>query len=153
MFQFFDQSAQFLIGDRLDRVALGRDPPLATTFAEERQSATCPPSLYLGSRIKPKSLKGWTFGVQRHVKPVASMLELFVTLARDGRWAPSEPPLTVGVLTPQRPVFVPADSTVSAALNGVLKNNFWAGSHVLEWSSQSKDSLLPLGGPKWLPFT
>jgi hypothetical protein len=53
--------------------------------AEERlQTASAEPQ-YLGPRIKLKSLKDWTFGIQRYVKPIAEMLPLF-----DGLGAASE---------------------------------------------------------------
>src|ERR1700730_7211566 len=43
--------------------------------AEERTHQEAITPEYLGNRITLKSLKGWTFGIQRSVTPVASLLQ------------------------------------------------------------------------------
>ncbi len=40
-------------------------------------------------------------------------------------------------------LFAPPDGTVHVPLNGVLKNNFWAGSHVFRLTDREKAPFAP----------
>jgi hypothetical protein len=51
--------------------------------------------------------------------------------------------LTAGANRQADPLFVPPDWADPIPLNKVLKNNFWAGSHVLEWADSEKGLFKP----------
>jgi len=112
--------------------------------AEEREPTATREPIYLGGRIKLRSLKDWTFGVQRTVRPIADVKQAVDDYCATGQWRPSGEQLRVGTLVPMPTQFVPPDSTAVAPWNNVLKNNFWAGSHVIEWVDPQKPALAPL---------
>ena len=95
-------------------------------------------------RLTLPSLKTWRFGLFRYTLRLDDLLGALQALAAGGGWAPTGLALGVGDLEPLERVFVPADGLTSRALNGVLKNNFWGGSHVLELSDTKKTALEPL---------
>jgi hypothetical protein len=64
-------------------------------------------------------------------------------MAETCKWSASGKPLHVGKLHEVPQQFVPPDSTTIVAWNKVLKNNFWNGSHVFEWSDTEKKVLKP----------
>jgi len=109
--------------------------------AEDRQNQTL--KKYLGERINLKSLPGWTFGIQRYTRPIADLPLLLDEMVRTGIWSASGDQLQVGKLREVPQQFIPPDSTTEVAWNKVLKNNFWNGSHVFEWSDVEKPSLNP----------
>ncbi len=113
--------------------------------AEARQNQTPKPTQYLNpNRIKLKSLPGWTFGVARYTRPIADLLPSLSAMVETGEWSASGEVLYVGKLREVPEQFIPPDSTTSVAWNKVLKNNFWNGSHVFEWSDTEKKALKPL---------
>lgn len=59
-------------------------------------------------------------------------------------WRASGNDLKIGALSALPSKVVPADGLNSVPLNRVLKNNFWNGSHVLEWEDPKKELLRPL---------
>ncbi|MEQ3637251.1 MAG: VPA1262 family N-terminal domain-containing protein [Thalassolituus sp.] len=83
---------------------------------------------------KPIELRGtpWKFGVFRYRVPTEKVIQELQKLNSTGEWSLGSKPLKVGDLTPMPPQFVPSDQTEPHPWNGVLKNNFWEGSHVLE---------------------
>jgi len=83
---------------------------------------------------KPIELRGtpWKFGVARNRVSTQQVLQALQNFSVAGEWKPGNSALKVGALTPIPPQFVPADTALPHPWNGVLKNNFWEGSHVLE---------------------
>lgn len=110
-------------------------------IAEERVGAAVDKPVYLGQRIRLKSLKGWAFGIQQCIRPISELEQAFEHFRQTGEWRPSGEQLHVGALTPVPTQFVPPDSTTYAPWNNVLKNNFWSGSHVIEWVDPEKNCI------------
>jgi hypothetical protein len=98
---------------------------------------------FLTGRIRIDGFKDWSFGVMRTLRPVAALDAALATLALTKQWALSGTPLETGNLQPIPPMFAPPDGTVTVPLNKVLKNNFWAGSHVLRLTDQDKVLFMP----------
>lgn len=93
----------------------------------------------------------WKFGIARYRVSTQQVLQALQNLSIAGEWKPGTSALKVGVLTPLPPQFVPADTAVPHPWNGVLKNNFWEGSHVLElFDGQKTDVKFLLDEPKLL---
>lgn len=112
--------------------------------AEERASTPDGAPKFLNpKRIKLKSLRGWTFGIKRSVKALSEIEQAFEHYHATGEWQPTGDQLQVGELAPIPLQFVPPDSTVTAAWNRVLKNNFWNGSYVIECADLKKESVQP----------
>lgn len=96
---------------------------------------------YLSNKpISLKSLEDWKFGAQQYIRTATELGAALQTLV-NGEWKLSGNAMRVGSMTPLPPVFVPPDSSEIIPLNRVLKNNFWNGSHVLEWADNGKESL------------
>ena len=93
----------------------------------------------------------WSFGVVRYRVSTQQVLEALRNLSIAGEWKPGISALKVGALTPIPPQFVPADTALPHPWNGVLKNNFWEGSHVIElFDSLKTDVKFLLDEPKLL---
>lgn len=113
--------------------------------AEERLSTASEEPHYLNpDRIVLRSLEGWTFGIQRYVKPIAELVPAFDVLCESKTWCASGHPLQTADLVSIPTQFVPSDNLGPVPLNRVLKNNFWNGSHVFEWADANKAALQPL---------
>lgn len=110
---------------------------------EDRASAFVMPPQYLGDRITLKSMPGWAFGIKRYARPVQDILSFIENFDGKITWASSSETLLTAALNPVPPQFVPPDSLTSAPWNAVLKNNFWNGSYVLEWSDIAKSGFEP----------
>jgi hypothetical protein len=113
--------------------------------AEDRQGEVIPELSYLTPkpfRLK-KALPDWKFGVIRYVRPIADLTAAVANMADTGQLSTSGKTLFVGKLHEVAPQFVPPDSMASVPWNRVLKNNFWNGSHVFEWSDREKKVLQP----------
>jgi hypothetical protein len=117
---------------------------LSLLVTEEREDADVSASEFLGDRIRVSGLKSWAFGIKRSVWPLSKLDTILERFRSSQEWNVSDAQLQVGSLTPLPTQFVPADSTVSAPLNGILKNNFWAGSYVVELMDIDKSVLKPL---------
>lgn len=113
--------------------------------AEERLPTASEEPHYLNpDRIVIKSLKDWTFGIQRYVRPIADLVPAFDVLCDSKTWRASGQPLQTADLVSLPTQFVPSDNLGPVPLNRVLKNNFWNGSHVFEWADAHKAALQPL---------
>lgn len=98
----------------------------------------------LAGRIgRIEGLKDWSFGVMRTFRPVGSLDQALATLDSTGKWTLSGRPLAVGTMLPEPAVFAPPDGTARVPLNNVLKNNFWAGSHVFRLTDRDKSPFAP----------
>jgi hypothetical protein len=107
--------------------------------AEEHVSnAEFEPKFLNSKRIRLKPLKDWFFGVRRYLLPIAELGPAFVRLCNAKQWQLAGELVQVADLAPIPTQFVPPDSTGSVPLNRVLKNNFWNGSHILEWADAEK---------------
>ncbi|MBI1174892.1 MAG: hypothetical protein GC139_06455 [Sideroxydans sp.] len=126
----------------------GHNPAInvfSIAVAEDRGSeAVQAPALLNSERIKLKSLAGWNFGVMRYTQPITELVPSLEVLSNTGEWKQSGKTLCFGKVVALTPSFVPPDTATPVPLNHVLKNNFWNGSHLLEWSSQEKVALQPL---------
>jgi hypothetical protein len=113
--------------------------------AEERLPTASEEPHYLNpERIVLRSLRDWTFGIKRYVKPIADLMPAFDVLCESKTWGASGHPLQTAELVPIPTQFVRSDDFGLVPLNRVLKNNFWNGSHVFEWADANKAALHPL---------
>jgi hypothetical protein len=129
-------------------IPAGQSAPInvfSILVAEERLPAAAKEPGYLNPQcIKLKSLKDWSFGIKRYVKPITELVPAFDNLCVSKTWWLSGEPLQVGDLVPIPRQFVPPDSTGVVPLNHVLKNNFWNGSHLFEWADSTKTPFQPM---------
>ncbi|AJW97408.1 VPA1262 family N-terminal domain-containing protein [Burkholderia gladioli pv. gladioli] len=110
-------------------------PPInfvSLLVAEPSLPAETPVSPFINK--KPIRLPGtkWRFGISRFWVSPNYLSQALRHLETRGEWKLTSMPLKVGKLSAVPPQFVPADTHVSHPWNGVLKNNFFDGSHVLE---------------------
>jgi len=116
-------------------------PPLnvfSVLVAEDRSEMSATSPQFLGSRIRLKQARDWTFGVCRYLRPVSEVLNALASFQTTMKWQPSGKALDVGRLAAVPTQFIPADSTVVVPWNNVLKNNFWNGSYVVELADPDK---------------
>lgn len=114
--------------------------------AESGEFPQAPVSMFLDAKSKKiKGLDGWDFRVAKRPVATAELLASVKQYAQDGTWAPpGQPPLGIGTLTATPPIFCPPDASTEVPLNGVLKNNFWSGSYVVELKDEEKSTLTDL---------
>jgi hypothetical protein len=113
--------------------------------AEDRQGELIPELSYLTPKpfSLKKALSDWKFGIIRYVRPIADLTAVLASMTETGELSASGKVLRVGTLHEGAPQFVPPDSMAPVPWNRVLKNNFWNGSHVFEWSDREKKALQP----------
>lgn len=99
-----------------------------------------PGSVSFISGAKPLRLNGtdWRFGVARHRISLQQGIDALVRYGDTTVWSPAGNALGVGKLRPATPQFVPADGSGAHPWNGLLKNNFFEGSHVVELCDEEK---------------
>jgi hypothetical protein len=115
------------------------------TVAEDRDGQNPEPLKMLNpERIKLKSLPDWTFGVVRYTRPIGELAPALAAMAGSKMLAASGKSLFVGDLRELSEHFVPPDFGTAVPWNKVLKNNFWNGSYLFEWSDAEKKDLQPL---------
>lgn len=118
---------------------------LTILVAEERTDNESEAPHFLNpSRISIHGLRDWRFGICRYLRPINELVPALERALTTGAWEASGDPLRLSVVGAQRAQFVPADSFQGVSWNHVLKNNFWNGSYVLEWSDIQKSALSPL---------
>lgn len=94
------------------------------------------------SPIEINSIKNRSFGVARCRKPVSTLLPAIDHLLQTNEWIlSSTSSLHFGPVSSVGCQFVPPDAITSIPLNSVLKNNFWNGSYVFEWTDRKKAHL------------
>lgn len=88
------------------------------------------------------ALKGseYKFGVFRFRVSTQFLVNVLERFAKTGEWQTGAKPLKVGKLEAVVPQFVHADFNDPHPWNGVLKNNFYEGSHVLELFDTTKEA-------------
>jgi len=105
---------------------------LSLLVAEPTLPAETPSNPFINERpIRLPSTK-WQFGIAQYRVGPDHLSQALRHLQSTGEWKLTSTPLKVGKLTAVPPQFVPADSHRPHPWNGVLKNNFFDGSHVLE---------------------
>jgi hypothetical protein len=102
------------------------------------------PTFLNDRRIKLSKLPGWNFGIVRYTQPVMELVSSLTTMDATCEWQASGKSLSLGRTVPLPAQFVPPNTADSIPLNNVLKNNFWNGSYVLEWTDRNKVALQPL---------
>lgn len=113
--------------------------------AEPGASPDAPNKPFLNKPWRLKGIPGWTFGITRRPVEISELLESIQRYGREGVWMPpGQPVLEVGTLMAAPAMFCPSDSHNEIPLNGVLKNNFWAGSYVVELKDEAKSTLTDL---------
>lgn len=113
--------------------------------AEERSSEIeTPPVCFLTPKpIRIKSLNSWSFGLRRYTLPINTLIPALTALEDGKGWKLSGDELEIGKLLPMPAQFVPPDNGTPVPWNKLLKNNFWNGSHLLEWTDHDKEVLTP----------
>jgi hypothetical protein len=101
------------------------------------------PMNYPIPRFRIQGFKNCFFGVARIFRPVAALDRALEEFAATGIWTLCGEPLEVGDLQPEAPMFAPPDGTARVPINNILKNNFWAGSHVFRITDRLKTPFKP----------
>ncbi|MBX3488721.1 VPA1262 family N-terminal domain-containing protein [Parvibaculum sp.] len=109
----------------------------------EQRDAIAKPAYLNPKRLNLENLAGWNFGIRRSVVALADFLRMVETLEAAGTWVSSGDRLSTATLQPAAPQFVPPDQARPIPLNHILKNNFWAGSHIVEWADSEKSLFTP----------
>lgn len=112
-------------------------------IAESGAQPPKPEHLFLNEKSKKlKGLDGWSFRVTKRPVGIAELLTCIEHYGSTGIWLPpDQSALQVGKLAATPPMFCPPDSRTEVPLNAVLKNNFWAGSYVVELKDEDKSTL------------
>jgi hypothetical protein len=92
--------------------------------------------------VQVDGFKDWRFGLMHYRVPLTALDQALARLST-GQWHLSGKPLTIGHLRPEVPTFAPCDGSISVPVNGLLKNNFWSGSHVLRLLDPKKTAFKP----------
>jgi hypothetical protein len=127
-------------------VSIDRAPPqnVYTLAVLEERDASAPSRMLNPKHLTVPRLKGWSFGIERTVLPVADFENALAAFAATKLWAPTKDPTGTGALQEADPQFVPPDQAMPIPLNKALKNNYWGGSHILEWADPEKALFKPL---------
>ncbi|MBU9581094.1 hypothetical protein KTE26_21915 [Ralstonia mannitolilytica] len=86
----------------------------------------------------------WDVGIVQYRLSLEAFLEKVAVFASTSEWKPSPFSTQVGLLAAVPPQFVPSDGSSHHPWNGILKNNFFEGSHVLELFDTTKQHVKPL---------
>lgn len=99
---------------------------------------------YLGERRRLHSVPGWVFGLYRYSLPISHLLPAATGIVTEQHWSPDgKKPLSLPGLSHPIWSFVSAVQTriEVPAITSALKNNFWNGSHVLEFRRSEPSEL------------
>lgn len=83
----------------------------------------------------------WYVGIAQYRLSLEAFSEKLAEFDASDRWAPSPAEVKTGMLVAVPPQYVGSDGQYHNPWNGVLKNNFFEGSHVMELFDTSKDQL------------
>jgi len=109
---------------------------------EERDTAA-KSGLLNPKRLSLPGLNGWTFGICRTAITLQKFDHGLAHFDATGIWSPTGKVLAAGARHQADPQFVPSNQADSIPFNKILKNNFWGGSHVLEWADPEKELFKP----------
>jgi len=103
-------------------------------------------SVLLNGKDRRHRLPGteWDVGIARYRLPLETFLKKVADFGETGQWKPAPISIQTGNLAALPPQFVPADGSDRHPWNGILKNNFFEGSHVLELFDATKQHVRPL---------
>lgn len=94
------------------------------------------------NKKRPKLLgTDFNVGIVRYRLSLRTFLEKIAEFGSSGQWRPTGAPIQTGTLIAVPPQFVPSDGNDHHPWNGVLKNNFFEGAHVLELFDTTKTHL------------
>lgn len=114
-------------------------------IAEEQSDLEPAAACFLTPKpIRIKSLNGWSFGLRRYTVAIGTLIPALTALEAGEGWKLSGDELEIGELLPMPAQFVPPDNGAPVPWNKLLKNNFWTGSHLFEWTDHKKEPLTPL---------
>lgn len=82
-----------------------------------------------------------SFGVMRYRLSASDFLQRVTECELSGHWKTSNADITFGALAATPPQFIPPDADQPHPWNGILKNNFFEGSHTLELFDTTKEHL------------
>lgn len=100
---------------------------------------------FVGSRINVPGLPDLSFGIAQHELPLNDLIGDLQRATAEKQWSANGRALKFGNLEFRGHWFAPADGAGDKiALNGLLKNNFWNGSHVWEWVDVDKSAFRSL---------
>ena len=108
---------------------------------EEPPSVNSPGPGFLNDKPIPLTSTKWKLGIARSRIAPSQLVDALRRLGETAEWKIGASALKVGRLTAIPPQFVPSDTFQTHAWNGVLKNNFFDGSHVLELFDREKLAL------------
>lgn len=98
---------------------------------------------FLIGRRKIDGFRGWSFGLARTLRPVGELDAALDRYERTAQWTLSGQPLATGALEVEPAMFLPPDATATVPINKVLRNNFWAGSHLFRLMDRDKKGFEP----------
>lgn len=94
--------------------------------------------------IRVSGMTDWRFGITQHRVPPKALTEKLNDALQNMRWTEGNCCLSFGKLLHKGHWFAPpAGHLPDAPVNRLLKNNFWNGSHVWEWTAEDKSDFLP----------
>lgn len=94
--------------------------------------------------IKLKADKSQKFGVLKRIVSIEDFLKIISYLVTPGSNEDDRNKLCYGHLKAIPPVYVPPLEQGKNEFLGLLKNNFFGGSHLFEWFDESKEYVAPL---------
>jgi hypothetical protein len=83
----------------------------------------------------------WHIGIAQYRLTLETFLERVAEFGATNQWKLGSNAIQTGALAAVPPQFVPSDGSSQHSWNGVLKNNFFEGSHVLELFDTTKQHL------------
>lgn len=111
-------------------------------IAEEHKETVDEEPQFLCKQIRLPQFKHSFFGIQRSVKPIATILPRLNEII-EGVWRSFGGTIHLNEMAAATPAFVPPDSSTEVPWNRLLKNNFDNGSHVFEFVDQTKGTFRP----------
>jgi hypothetical protein len=98
---------------------------------------------FLTGRIRIDGFKDWVFGATRTLRPVAAVDQALKVFSETRQWTLSGRPLATCDFQVESAAFAPPDGSNNVPFNNILKNNFWAGSHVFRLVDREKAPFAP----------
>lgn len=97
--------------------------------------------IFLNEKRQRLAGTDWYVGIAQYRLSLDVFLEKLANFEASGRWSLSPVEVETGTLAAVAPQYVGADGQFRNPWNGVLKNNFFEGSHVMELFDTSKGQL------------
>lgn len=97
--------------------------------------------IFLNEKRQKLAGTDWYVGIAQYRLSLDVFLEKLANFEASGRWSPSPVEIETGTLAAVAPQYVGSDGQFRNPWNGVLKNNFFEGSHVMEFFDTNKGQL------------